>query len=147
VARAGTRPLSGGAAAVAVVFACATVACGGAGGDAELQQFTREESEISVNVGERFAISLDANPSVGDDWRVVAGADAGVVELRAEKLDEDDPDAPPGSGGVEVFEFEAVGSGTSELELFNCYRCLDRTTPGPEDEPFAERLVFLVRVP
>jgi predicted secreted protein len=121
---------------------------GGCGGNspAPIQEFTRGDSTISVEVGDRFTISLDANPSVGDDWRVVAGADAGVVELRQEQLAPDEPDGPPGSGGTEIFEFEAVSPGTTELELFNCYRCLDRQSPLPEDEPFAETLVFAVRV-
>ena len=126
-------------------LALALGACGGDGG-ADVEVFTREDSGISVQVGERFAIELDANPSIGDDWRLVGGVDVGVVELEDQEFTSNEPEAETGGGGVESFVFEAVGTGVTELELFNCYRCLERESPLPEDEPFAETLLFRVTV-
>jgi predicted secreted protein len=99
-----------------------------------------------VEAGERFAIALEANPSIGDDWRIVAELDAAVIRLVREDYESDSPDPPPGSGGTTLFVFEAVAAGSTTVAILNCYRCGTADEPAPENEDLAETVEFTVQV-
>lgn len=72
---------------------------------------------ISVAAGATFSVTLEANPTTGYMWAVTA-IDEAVIKYTANRY-VGDP-APPditGSGGREIWEFQAVGSGTTTLEM------------------------------
>jgi inhibitor of cysteine peptidase len=66
-----------------------------------------------------LVLTLESNPTTGYRWEVVEAKDA-VLRQRGEAeftvASELDP-PPPGTGGVEVFRFEAVEAGETLLEL------------------------------
>ena len=88
----------------------ATTGGGGGGG----KVYTT--SPVDVKVDDRFAISLEANPSTGYSWELTGPLDDKVVvELGS--------DHQPGEGtgvgvpGQQLFRFQAVGKGTATIGL------------------------------
>jgi predicted secreted protein len=116
--------------------ALASLALVAAGCGSSEPVFTPDDGTIRVEAGERFRVELDANPSVGDDWRLVGEPAPAIVELVDESF-ASEGDAP-GSGGTAIFTFSATGEGAAELMFFNCYRCNGADRPTPENEPFSE---------
>jgi inhibitor of cysteine peptidase len=124
----------------------ALAACGSSAQDASEQTFTPDDEAISVEAGARFRVGLEASPGIGDDWRLVEPGDQAVVELIGEEWVSEVEDPPPGSSGTTVFTFQARGTGTTELEFYNCYRCGSSGTPPPNEEANAETVRFDVVV-
>lgn len=84
--------------------------------------------DVSASVGERFTLSVEANPSVGDGWQVADTFDDAVVSFVGEEFESDDPTGQAvGAGGTVVFTFEAVGAGTTVITLENHFRGGDVT--------------------
>jgi predicted secreted protein len=106
--------------------------------------FTPDDGTIRVEAGERFRVELEANPGVGDDWRLVGEPARAVAELVGESF-VSESDAP-GSGGTAVFTFSATEEGAAELVFFNCYRCAGADRPTPENEPFSETVSLELEV-
>ena len=132
------------AAAAALVVALVLAACGSADG-APPPVYGADDTDIEVDEGQRFAITLEENPSVGDDWVVQGEPDPDVAALVDTDYDADAPDMI-GSGGARTFTFEADGAGETTIVLHNCFRCnADGETPA-EDQQYAETLTYDVRV-
>lgn len=75
--------------------------------------------QIEVDAGQTLVLTLESNPTTGFRWEVVEDKDAvlqptGDAEFKV--ASELDP-PPPGTGGVEIFRFEAVQAGETLLEL------------------------------
>ena len=75
--------------------------------------------QVEVEVGQILVLTLDSNATTGFRWEVVELDDSflrqrGGAEYRT--VSESDP-PPPGTGGVEVFRFEAVAVGETALTL------------------------------
>ena len=68
---------------------------------------------ISVGVGQRFAVELEANPTTGYTWQLSAPPGDQVHLVDSDFT----PTGPqqPGSGGMQRFTFEAVASGSTSL--------------------------------
>jgi inhibitor of cysteine peptidase len=64
-------------------------------------------------------VALAANPTTGYSWEVSGAPDPAVLEQMGEAVYEASPTDTMvvGSGGVMTFEFQAVGAGTTTLEL------------------------------
>lgn len=116
-------------------------ACGGGGGGSA---FGQEDTSIAVDAGSTFSIVLSENPSIGDDWRLDQPPDPAVAELVSDDY-ESEGDAP-GSGGTRVFTFAAKAPGTTELVLYDCYRCDGEGNPSPDDADLAVRITYTVTV-
>lgn len=86
--------------------------------------------QVQVGTGQRFSLSVSDNASVGDSWELVEVPDAKVASYIS-KEHESAGDAP-GSGGTSYFVFNAKQAGTTEVKLFDCYRCGSAKTPTPE---------------
>jgi len=75
--------------------------------------------QVEVAAGQTLILTLESNPTTGYRWEVVEAQDA-VLRQTGEAVftvaSELDP-PPPGTGGVEVFRFEAVEAGETLLEL------------------------------
>jgi inhibitor of cysteine peptidase len=74
---------------------------------------------VEVDAGQILVLTLESNPTTGFRWEVVGEKEAvlqptGDAEFKlASELDP----PPPGTGGVEVFRFEAVEAGDTLIEL------------------------------
>ena len=78
----------------------------------------REEDsgrQVELAVGEKMFITLDSNPTTGYQWEV-ADVDASVLAQLGTEYDADSSQLI-GSGGEEIFTFEAVGLGETSLQL------------------------------
>jgi predicted secreted protein len=71
---------------------------------------------IEVSAGEEFEIVLASNPSTGYSWALVDELDPGVVAVVSQEYkSEEDP--APGSGGMDVWTFEALSAGETHIVL------------------------------
>jgi inhibitor of cysteine peptidase len=84
-------------------------------------------STIFLTQGERFVVRLPSNPTTGYTWSV-AGNAAAVLQPAGDPRFEPSPNAKPGTGGYQVFEFRVVAPGASSLAL--AYR-----RPSEKDQP------------
>ena len=91
--------------------------------------------EITLVVGEKIQVTLDANPTTGYQWDI-AEIDESVLKSVGDSYDADSPQLV-GSGGQEIFTFEAVAVGKTALQML--YH-----QPWDEDTPPAE--TFSLRV-
>ncbi len=73
-------------------------------------------AEIVAAPGRQFTIVLDANHSTGFQWELAKTPDTDVV-THAGTTYEQEPDAPLGAGGKEVWTFDAVAPGWAKIEL------------------------------
>ena len=90
----------------------ATSSGGGGGGGGKVYT----TSPIDVTAGDKFTISLEANPSTGYSWELTGPLDDQVVvELGS------DHQAGQGTGvgvpGQQLFRFQALGKGTATIGL------------------------------
>ena len=71
---------------------------------------------IEVSVGDEFEIVLASNPSTGYSWALVDELDPGVVAVISQEY-KGEEDAAPGSGGMDVWTFEALSAGEAQIVL------------------------------
>jgi inhibitor of cysteine peptidase len=88
------------------------VACGKDSDDSVII-YQQSGQTITVGVGQHFAVQLDANPTTGYTWQLTADPGAPVQVLGHTYTPA--PPQQPGSGGTELFTFQAVAAGTSTL--------------------------------
>lgn len=77
---------------------------------------TDPSQTITVNAGETFMIVVESNPSTGYHWEIVG--DLTNVEFVSREYTGSEP-VIPGSGGVEVWTFEATTAGDTSFVLGN----------------------------
>ena len=85
-------------------------ACGGS------DPLTDVGAEFTVGPGDTFSIRLDSNPSTGYRWEFATPLDEGIVTQVGEEYQPDDGSGD-GAGGVQEYTFEAVGQGSTVIEL------------------------------
>ena len=103
-----------------VLGGCGPVNDLGTGSSAEVALDAEDGgSQVEVDVGQILVLTLESNPTTGFRWEVVEAEDSILRqsgEAAFKVASEQDP-PPPGSGGAEVFRFEAVGAGETQLAL------------------------------
>ncbi len=77
---------------------------------------TDPSQPITVNAGETFMIVVESNPSTGYHWEVVGDLNENVVFFVSRDYTASEP-VLTGSGGVEVWAFNAVSAGETEITL------------------------------
>jgi inhibitor of cysteine peptidase len=79
---------------------------------------TTPGTPITVKVGQEFTITLHANATTGYQWSLVGPPDPARVALvgTGSRYVRTEGDAP-GSGGVEIWTFKAVGAGQATITL------------------------------
>lgn len=92
---------------------------------------------LTATAGETFDIILPSNPSTGYHWDLVTELDENIVQFVAQDYIAEEP-IMPGSGGVDVWTFRAVGTGDTHIEL-------GYYPPDDENEPF-EMVIFSITV-
>jgi hypothetical protein len=122
---------------VLVVLQVALVAATCGGGDEPTRLLASEQNRVAV--GDEMEISLSASPGLGDAWQVAGPPEEAVARLVDQRSESDEPEL---AGGLweDVFVFEAVGVGTTEVVMHNCFRCDDQGNTPPE---YAEEAVDL----
>jgi predicted secreted protein len=83
---------------------------------------------VEVRINEQFSIELSATPGTGYTWELAAPVEPVLQKLGEAKFKGDERNLP-GSGGSMVFEFAAVQTGKSRVELV--YRRVWETTAKP----------------
>ena len=73
---------------------------------------------VTVQVGDRLIVALRANPSTGFAWQVTT-IDSASLQLVQEQFLFDNTTDLAGAPGTSVFEFDAIGTGSSTLSLEN----------------------------
>ena len=72
-------------------------------------------SKIVLEKGQVLVLKLASNPTTGYDWGLT-GLDTSILQQKGEVAYKSDS-ALIGSGGVDTWMFEAVGSGQTHLQL------------------------------
>lgn len=73
------------------------------------------ESKVTLEIGDKINIELCANPSTGYEWDYEMTEDGIVME---EDHDYEEPESDiDGAAGTEVWTFEAVSAGDTEITL------------------------------
>jgi inhibitor of cysteine peptidase len=73
---------------------------------------------VQARLHDRLVLSLAANPTTGFDWQITEGGSP-VIEQVGEMVFEPDT-APPGTsgtGGTDIWKFDAESAGTATLTL------------------------------
>ncbi|MEU5864093.1 protease inhibitor I42 family protein [Nonomuraea sp. NPDC047529] len=83
-----------------------------------------------LRAGQRFSLAVPDNPSVGDNWRLVAVPDAKVASYISEERKS--AGEGPGSGGTAYFVFNTKSPGSAQITLRDCWRCGQGSTPPDE---------------
>ncbi|HEY3474720.1 MAG TPA: protease inhibitor I42 family protein [Anaerolineales bacterium] len=92
---------------------------------------------ITVQAGETFDIVVPSNPSTGYHWEIIPELDETIVQLAAQGFIAEQP-VMPGSGGMDVWTFQAVNAGETTIVL-------GYYPPGNENDP-EEVLTFSIHV-
>jgi inhibitor of cysteine peptidase len=95
------------------------------------------ESEFTIEVGDKIRIELCANPSTGYEWDYEMTVE-GIVAEEDHDYDEPESDAD-GASGTEFWTFEAVNSGNTEITM-------EYSPPGTADTEDSWTLVMTVTV-
>lgn len=74
-------------------------------------------SQVEVKKGQVLAISLESNPTTGYRWEVMKINETMLKQVGDPEFKASQSGEVVGAGGVEVLRFEAVGVGTTYLEL------------------------------
>ena len=72
-------------------------------------------TQVNIAVGEQFSVVLESNPTTGYRWEI-GEIDRMVLKQLSAEYDADAPQLA-GSGGAEIFTFEAIGTGETSLTL------------------------------
>jgi predicted secreted protein len=69
-----------------------------------------------VKAGQSFDIVLPANASTGYSWQITGTPDASLVQSMGQNYIAEQP-VIPGSGGVDVWTFDALAPGETEIQF------------------------------
>ena len=102
-----------------------------------LPEPTDRTQVLTVKAGQKFDIVLPANPSTGYQWQIIGTPDASLIQSAGQNYIPKQP-VIPGSGGVEVWTFNALAPGETEIQFGNF-------PPGNTTQP-EETVIFSVSV-
>jgi len=90
-------------------------ACKGEADD-EIFEISDPAKQLEVQAGNEFKIIIESNPSTGYHWEFAEELDESVVKFVSREYRAQEP-VMPGSGGVDVWVFEAVAAGQVDITL------------------------------
>jgi len=82
-----------------------------------VSEYLVSDTHIEVEKGQKFTIILESNPTTGFGWQLAKPLDESIVKFidsEFRTLATKFP-PPPGTGGIEIWTFEAIGVGTTEV--------------------------------
>jgi inhibitor of cysteine peptidase len=83
---------------------------------ATLREPTDPTQLVTVKAGETFELVLPSNPSTGYRWNIIPELDENIVQFVEQSYISEQP-IIPGSAGVDVWMFRAVGAGDTTVVL------------------------------
>ncbi|MFI7224920.1 protease inhibitor I42 family protein [Nonomuraea angiospora] len=119
----------------AAMLALLAAGCGGGSAVSDFGTVVKGAKGTTVPVelrsGQRFSLAVADNPSVGDEWKLVAVPDPKVASFISEEH-KTEGGGGVGAGGTTYFVFNSKRPGTTEIKLYDCWRCGRSTTPPDE---------------
>ncbi|KAB2975756.1 protease inhibitor I42 family protein [Streptomyces sp. SS1-1] len=93
-------------------------------GDPGPDTYELGENRIQVDVGEEFTLSVPVDTAMGEWWYTTTPEPDPDVVRRTDKREEieADDDAVGSGSGTDLFDFKAVGPGTTRIRLIQCPR-------------------------
>ncbi len=91
--------------------------CGGKEGEKSALGAEDTGNEVTLTVGEKMQINLEANPTTGYEWEVAEVDEKVLRETGTVYKPDSDSSDMVGNGGKEILTFEAVGAGKTTLRL------------------------------
>jgi len=70
-----------------------------------------------VAIGDTLTVTLESNPTTGFEWMLVGITDETVLEEEGHEFVTPEAEAPPGTGGEEVWTFKALKEGKSTIGM------------------------------
>jgi inhibitor of cysteine peptidase len=104
----------------------------------DVPEFSRPDTSIQRQVGERFILSLESNPSTGYSWKFSAPVDGKILRLVKSEYRSPGPQIP-GKGGRDSWIFQTIGKGNTSITLVYL-------RPWEKNTPPAKKAVFRVTV-
>jgi len=102
----------------AVSLMCLLLVVTGCSKEAEEQVVTKEmKQSFDLETGQHVDVTLESNPSTGYSWQVAQSPDSKMVELVSNHFVEPSDGDMVGAPGEEVWQFKAVGAGTTTMVL------------------------------
>ena len=86
----------------------------GSGGEVKIGD-TDDGGQVPLEVGQTLVLSLDSNPTTGYQWEITE-LDEAILKQTSHEYEADQP-VLIGSGGKEVWRFQAQSSGSTTLSL------------------------------
>ena len=101
-----------------VIIALVCFICPHVTADNESYTMSDNNSDISIEIGGTFGISLESNPTTGYEWDVTE-CDYSVLELVNTGYEQAETQSPPlpGAGGLQNWTFEGLKDGKTTLKL------------------------------
>jgi predicted secreted protein len=93
------------------------LAASGCGTSEESFLPTDRDERFNVDVGDEFQVVLESNVTTGYGWQLEAALDGGVLELVGDRYEAPNTDLV-GAAGLQVFDFHAVGDGSTFIQLW-----------------------------
>ena len=93
------------------------LAASGCGTSEESSLFTDRNQRFTVDVGDDFQVVLESNMTTGYGWQLEAPLDGRVLELLGDRYEAPNSDLA-GAAGHQVFDFRAVGDGSTFIRLW-----------------------------
>ena len=116
--------------------------CGTKTDDQEIDEPTVQTEEmektVDAEIGQHFDISLESNPSTGHSWQVTQYPNKKVVRVLNSHYVEPSGDAM-GAPGEEVWQFQAVGKGSTKMVM-------EYSQPWEKKTPPAKRYTLTINV-
>ena len=75
----------------------------------------QNQSKVKVKKDASFQVLLNANPTTGFDWRIVA-YDSAIIEIKQKHFIQSETHRM-GAPGKQVFKFKAIAAGATDLRL------------------------------
>jgi inhibitor of cysteine peptidase len=77
------------------------------------------DGQVTLEVGQRFTVTLESNPSTGYRWEWVDWQESNLEQIGKAQFKPRETGDPPlvGAGGWEILTFEAVSGGQMTLKL------------------------------
>jgi inhibitor of cysteine peptidase len=98
-----------------VLFTVLVSACKGEADD-EIFKISDPAKQLEAAAGNDFKLIIESNPSTGYHWELVEDLDESIVKFVSREYRAEEP-VMPGSGGVDVWVFEAVAAGETQITL------------------------------
>lgn len=85
--------------------------------ETDIPTYSDSSTPIKVELGKKFAIVLESNPTTGYKWDFSKPPDRSILEFSGSKYIAPESTPPAGAGGKEVWTFKAANKGTALIVL------------------------------